>query len=159
MHDHLCANVTDDPVTVPLDLVEVLVAGFHFFGQGTQHWPDPSGHSGLGRAFQQGFQVGYGFLRHTQQKMKKPCLGMNFFSLPHNPLNRKTMAKAAKKAAKKSAAGRGLDRAFVAGGQDYEVAYEAKKAGKTARAVKKAIKKVGNSRKKVNAALTSKSKK
>jgi hypothetical protein len=69
------------------------------------------------------------------------------------------MAKAAKKAAKKSAAGRGLDRAFVAGGQDYEVAYEAKKAGKTARSVKKAIKKVGNLRKKVNAALSSKSKK
>jgi hypothetical protein len=37
----------------------------------------------------------------------------------------------------------------VAGGQKYEVAYEAKKTGRSASAVKKAAKKVGSSRKKV----------
>ena len=59
----------------------------------------------------------------------------------------------AKKAMKKTARGRNQDRARVAGGQDYEVGYEAKKAGKSASAVKKAVKKVGNSRKTVEKAL------
>lgn len=49
---------------------------------------------------------------------------------------------AAKKS--KTARGRKQDRARVAGGQDYEVQYEAKKTGKSAPAVKKAVKKVGN---------------
>jgi hypothetical protein len=43
--------------------------------------------------------------------------------------------------------GRKQDRAKVAGGQDYEVRYEAKKTDKSASAVKKAVRKVGNSRK------------
>jgi Protein of unknown function (DUF3606) len=43
--------------------------------------------------------------------------------------------------------------AQVAGGQDYEVRYEAKKSGKSAAAVKKAKKKVGNSRKRVEKRL------
>ena len=60
---------------------------------------------------------------------------------------------AAKKKAKHSRRGRAQDRARVAGGQEYEVAYEAKKSGKKPSAVRKAIKKVGNSRKKVNKAL------
>ena len=58
------------------------------------------------------------------------------------------------KMAKKSARGRAQDRARVAGGQDYEVSYEAKKDRKSASAVKKAVKKVGNSRKKVRKALS-----
>nr|WP_080664211.1 DUF3606 domain-containing protein [Bradyrhizobium elkanii] len=37
------------------------------------------------------------------------------------------------------------DRARVAGGQRYEVSYESKKTGRSASAVKKAVKKVGNS--------------
>lgn len=37
----------------------------------------------------------------------------------------------------------------VAGGQDYEVRYEANKTGKSASPVKKAVKKVGSSRKRV----------
>jgi hypothetical protein len=37
----------------------------------------------------------------------------------------------------------------VAGGQDYEVKYEAKKTGRSSAAVKKAVKTVGNSRKRV----------
>ena len=41
----------------------------------------------------------------------------------------------------------------VAGGQDYEVQYEAKKTGKSAPAVKKAVKKVGNARKRVEKRL------
>jgi hypothetical protein len=59
---------------------------------------------------------------------------------------------AAKKKAKTSR-GRAQDRARVAGGQKYEVAYEAKKTGRNTSSVRKAIKKVGNSRKKVGKAL------
>jgi hypothetical protein len=59
----------------------------------------------------------------------------------------------AKKAAKKTARGRKQDRARVAGGQDYEVRYEAKKSGRSKAAVKKAVKKVGNSRKRVEKRL------
>ena len=57
------------------------------------------------------------------------------------------------KKAKESARGRKQDRALVAGGQDYEVRYAAKKARKSASAVKKAVKKVGSSRKRVAKAL------
>jgi hypothetical protein len=59
----------------------------------------------------------------------------------------------AKKAKKQTARGRKQDRARVAGGQDYEVGYESKKTRKSAGAVKKAVKKVGNSRKKVEKTL------
>ena len=45
------------------------------------------------------------------------------------------------------------DRARVAGGQDYEVRYEAKKTGKSKAAVKKAVKKAGVNRKRVERAL------
>jgi hypothetical protein len=55
--------------------------------------------------------------------------------------------------AKKTARGRKRDRARVAGGQDYEVRYEAKKTRRSASAVKKAVKKVGSSRKKVQRRL------
>ncbi|MGY3290285.1 hypothetical protein ACVWWP_003352 [Bradyrhizobium sp. LM3.6] len=41
----------------------------------------------------------------------------------------------------------------MAGGQKYEVGYEAKKTGRSASAVKKAVKKVGSSRKKVERKL------
>jgi hypothetical protein len=41
----------------------------------------------------------------------------------------------------------------VAGGQDYEVQYEAKKTRKSAPAVKKAVKKVGNLRERVERKL------
>ena len=61
------------------------------------------------------------------------------------------MAKAAKK--KQTTRGRKQDRPRVAGGQDYEVGYASKKSGKSASAVKKAVKKVGTSRKKVEKAL------
>jgi hypothetical protein len=54
---------------------------------------------------------------------------------------------------KQSSRGRKQDRARVAGGQDYEVRYEAKKSGKSKPAVKKAVKKVGNSRKRVDRSL------
>jgi len=57
------------------------------------------------------------------------------------------------KAKKQTARGRKQDRARVAGGQKYEVSYEAKKAGRSASAVKKAVKKVGSSRKKVERKL------
>jgi hypothetical protein len=58
----------------------------------------------------------------------------------------------AKKA--KTSRGRKQDRARVAGGQKYEVSYESKKTRKSASSVKKAVKKVGNSRKKVEKALS-----
>jgi hypothetical protein len=57
------------------------------------------------------------------------------------------------KKAKKTSRGRKQDRARVAGGQRYEVSYEAKKSGKSAKAVKQAVKKVGNSRKQVERQL------
>jgi hypothetical protein len=56
-------------------------------------------------------------------------------------------------AKKKSSRGRKQDRARVAGGQDYEVRYEAKKTGRSATAVKKTVKKVGSSRKRVERRL------
>ncbi len=57
------------------------------------------------------------------------------------------------KAKKQTSRGRKQDRARVAAEQDYEVRYEAKKSGRSASAVKKAVKKVGNSRKKVERRL------
>jgi hypothetical protein len=61
------------------------------------------------------------------------------------------MAVAKKKT--KTARGRKQDRARVVGGQDYEVRYEAKKTRKSAPAVKKAVKNVGNARKRVEKRL------
>jgi Protein of unknown function (DUF3606) len=60
----------------------------------------------------------------------------------------------AKKAKRRTAHGRKQDRALVAGGQDYEVRYAAKESRKSSSAVKKAVKKVGSSRKKVKKALS-----
>jgi hypothetical protein len=57
------------------------------------------------------------------------------------------------KAKQQSSRGRKQDRARVAGGQDYEVLYEAKKTGRSAAAVKKAVKKVGTNRKRVERTL------
>ena len=57
------------------------------------------------------------------------------------------------KARKQTSRGRKQDRARVAGGQKYEVSYEANKTGRSASAVKKAVKKVGNGRKKVERRL------
>jgi hypothetical protein len=54
---------------------------------------------------------------------------------------------------KQTGRGRKQDRARVAGGQDYEVRYEAKKTRRSAGNVKKAVKKVGNSREKVERRL------
>jgi MOSC domain-containing protein YiiM len=62
---------------------------------------------------------------------------------------------AATKRTTKTARGRKQDRARVASGQKYEVSYDAKKTGRSAPAVKKAVKKVGNVRKKVEKRLTS----
>jgi Protein of unknown function (DUF3606) len=62
------------------------------------------------------------------------------------------------KASKKPARGRKQDRSRVAGGQNYEVRYEAKKRGRSSAAVKKAVKKVGNTRKRVDRALGRKKK-
>jgi hypothetical protein len=54
---------------------------------------------------------------------------------------------------KQTARGRKQDRARVAGGQPYEVSYEARKTSRSAKSVKKAVKRVGNSRKKVERRL------
>jgi hypothetical protein len=59
------------------------------------------------------------------------------------------------KAKKQTSRGRNQDQARVAGGQAYEVRYEAKKTGRSAAAVKKAVKKVGSSRKRVERAVRS----
>jgi hypothetical protein len=50
-------------------------------------------------------------------------------------------------AKKQTTRGRNQDRARVAGGQNYEVGYEAKKTSRSKPAVKKAVKKAGTSRK------------
>ena len=55
--------------------------------------------------------------------------------------------------AKKTSRGRKQDRTRVAGGQDYEVRYEAKKTGKSAKQVRRAVSKVGPSRRKVERTL------
>lgn len=52
--------------------------------------------------------------------------------------------------------GRAQGRKRVAGGQDHEVRYEAKKEGVAKDALKKSVKKVGNSRTKVEADLEKK---
>lgn len=51
--------------------------------------------------------------------------------------------------AKKTKRGRAQDRRLVAGGQNYEVDYEAKKTGKSKTKVKRAVKSAGPSRKNV----------
>jgi Protein of unknown function (DUF3606) len=56
-------------------------------------------------------------------------------------------------AKKKTTRGRKQDRARLAGGQNYEVRYEAKKTVRSASAVKRAVKKVGNVRKRVEKRL------
>lgn len=70
--------------------------------------------------------------------------------------NEMAARKNANKATNKSKRGGAQDRARVAGGQDYEVRYEAKKTGRSTSAVKKAVKRLGNSHKKVNKALRKK---
>jgi len=52
-----------------------------------------------------------------------------------------------------SSRGRAQDRAKVAGGQDHEVRYEAKKEGVSKAEVKKTVEEVGNSRRKVEKEL------
>ena len=55
---------------------------------------------------------------------------------------------------KKSSRGRAQDRAKVAGGQKHEVRYEADKLGKSQAAIKEKVKKVGNSRAKVERGMS-----
>jgi uncharacterized protein DUF3606 len=52
-------------------------------------------------------------------------------------------------AKKQTSRGREQDRARVAGGQDSEVRYEARKTGRSKAAVKKTVKKVGKIRKRL----------
>ena len=56
--------------------------------------------------------------------------------------------------AKRSSRSRKQDRARVAGGQDYEVRYESRKTGRAKSKVKRAVKRVGNSRRRVERALS-----
>jgi hypothetical protein len=51
--------------------------------------------------------------------------------------------------ANQTSRGRKRDRTRVAGGEDYEVRYESKKTGRSKGQVKRGVKKVGNSRKRV----------
>lgn len=54
----------------------------------------------------------------------------------------------------KTARGRTQDRRRVAAGQDYEVRYETKKTGTSKSRVKQAVKRVGDSRRKVERELS-----
>jgi hypothetical protein len=56
-------------------------------------------------------------------------------------------------ATKAKRSGRGRDRKLVAGRQRHETGYTAKKTGTKRSAVRKAVKRVGNSRRKVEAEL------
>jgi hypothetical protein len=60
------------------------------------------------------------------------------------------------KAKKKTSRGRNQDRARVAGGQDYEVRYETTKKRSSKAVVRKAVKKVGSGRKRVERACRKK---
>ncbi|MGX4807055.1 DUF3606 domain-containing protein [Bradyrhizobium guangdongense] len=59
----------------------------------------------------------------------------------------------ARTAKKQTIRGRKQDRSRVAGGQEDEVRYEARKSGRSASAVKTAVRKVGNTRKQVEKRL------
>ncbi len=59
----------------------------------------------------------------------------------------------ARTAKKRTTRGRKQDRARVAGGQDHEVRYKAKKTGRSKAAVRKAIKRIGNSRRRLGKKL------
>ncbi len=50
--------------------------------------------------------------------------------------------------------GRNQDRKLVAGGQDYEVGYESQKTNKSRKQVRSAVKRAGNSRRKVERNLS-----
>jgi hypothetical protein len=56
---------------------------------------------------------------------------------------------------KKTTRGRSQDRSKIAGGQEYEVNYEKNKLGVSKEAIRKEIKKEGNSRKKIEKNLKS----
>ncbi len=56
--------------------------------------------------------------------------------------------------AKQTNRGRKRDRSLVAGGQDYEVRYESGKTARSKARVKRTVKKVGNSRRRVERALS-----
>ncbi len=72
---------------------------------------------------------------------------------PHLGVTRTPQHGAMARKRKRTTRGRKQDRARVAGGQRHEVRYEAKKTRKSKKAVKRAVKKVGISRKKVERAL------
>jgi hypothetical protein len=76
------------------------------------------------------------------------CAGMR----PTSSLKETEMATS--KTITRSSRGRARDRARVAGGQQHEVSYESQKTGKPKAAVRAAVKKVGNSRKKVDSELS-----
>jgi hypothetical protein len=73
--------------------------------------------------------------------------------IPQGTISWEEITMAAAKKTAKTARGRKQVRARVANGQKYEVGYEAKKTGRSAPAVKMAVKKVGNFRKKVEKRL------
>jgi hypothetical protein len=69
------------------------------------------------------------------------------------PISQRSEGQMAKKAKKHTARGLKQDSARVAGGQNYEVDYEAKKTRRSKSSVKKAVKKVGASRNRVEKRL------
>jgi Protein of unknown function (DUF3606) len=86
----------------------------------------------------------------TTRSAGKPSLAMLGVPVPA-PAKSKKVATAKKR--KKTSRGRKQDRACVAGGQKHEVRYEANKTGESKKAVTRAVKRVGNTRKKVERAL------
>jgi hypothetical protein len=79
---------------------------------------------------------------------------LNRFGIASKRTYEEPIMATAKEATKQTARGRKQDRAKVAGAQKYEVSYEAKKTGKSASAVNKAVRNVGNVRKNVEKQLS-----
>jgi hypothetical protein len=95
------------------------------------------------------------FTQHNYQRHAQTPAAptMELLGYVERSLDSNGRSEMAKRAKKHTARGHKQDRARVAGGQDYEVRYTANKTRKSAASVKKAVKKVGSSRKRVVKAL------
>jgi uncharacterized protein DUF3606 len=87
----------------------------------------------------------------TTRSAGKPSLAELGVPVPTRSKSKKGATMPKKR--KQTSRGRKQDRARVAGGQKYEVRYEAQKTGKSKKSVQRAVKRVGNSRKKVEREL------
>ena len=160
----LVGQVDLDAIAVEFDFVDPAASRRHLPNRGRECGLDESGQRRLDAD-----RLGFPTLKRHQRTPRNTTADSNWygrirsgtresllrcFDTVNTDMEETTMA--AKKAAKKTTRGRAQDRAKVAGGQKYEVDYEAKKTGRSASAVKTAVKKVGNVRGKVEKKLVRK---